>query len=240
MITPTAPDPSFLFHTCPDQGPSSPLPPTMRHPPRVRPPVWGVAQPVGCRDYLSKAASDGGSVLDLSLRHQGDKGSESSPVERAGIALDSGGKQRSLIKALKAFSLALILLSCSVALSIRSLSFLTRKISLSICLVRSSISRTGRQLSIDNNCRHRGGDAGDSPLLGEGDGVPEEGEVVIGGKESDQTEHAATQRLGEAKAIQAGPGTREVFRFWPGFRRGRRVGCRGGIGHKRRASTNLL
>ena len=66
------------------------------------------------------------------LRPQGEEGLESGAVEGAGIELDSGGKQRSLIKALKAFSLALIVLSRSVSFSIRSLSFFTCKISFSI------------------------------------------------------------------------------------------------------------
>jgi hypothetical protein len=110
---------------------------------------------------------------------------------------------------------SLSLLTRKISFSISALSFLTRKISFSICLVRSSlclirssISRTGRQLSIESNERHRGSDAGDSPLLGDGDGVTEEGEVVIGGEEGNQTQHRTAQRLCDAETIQTRPGTR--------------------------------
>jgi hypothetical protein len=155
---------------------------------------------------------------------------ESCAVDWAGVELDSGGKQRSLIKALKAFSLALICLSRSVSFSIRSLSLLTRKISFSIrsvsfltrkisfsirfvlsslCLVRASISRTGRQLSIDKKERHRGSDAGDSPLLGELECAAGEGDVVIGGEKGNQGKNHPTERLGDPEAIQARPWTYE-------------------------------
>ncbi len=110
--------------------------------------------------------------------------------------------------ALSLLSLAFSRLICSVSFLIRSLSLLTRKISFSICLVRSSISRTGRQLSIESNERHRGSDAGDSPRLEDGDGVAEEGEVVIGGEEGNQSQHRTAQRLSDAETIQTGPGTR--------------------------------
>jgi hypothetical protein len=93
------------------------------------------------------------------------------------------------MEALKAFSLALICLSRSVSFSIRSLSLLTSKISFLICsdsrlkaFVLASMSRTGRQFSIDKNNRHRGSDEGNSPLLGELEGAAGEGDVVIGGE----------------------------------------------------------
>jgi hypothetical protein len=51
-------------------------------------------------------------------------------------------------------------------------------ISINFALIRRSWSGSRRQLSIENSCRHRGGDAGDTPLLRElhdavavGDGV---------------------------------------------------------------------
>ena len=145
--------------------------------------------------------------------------------------MDSGGKQCCLIKALKALSLAFSRLSCSVSLSICfvlasicSLSLLTRKISLSIsfircsaslsfcfercliCSISSSISRTGRQLRVDKNCRHRGSDEGDAPLLLEADAAAEGGDVVIGGKESDQADAQTATGLDGTELIQAGPG----------------------------------
>jgi hypothetical protein len=57
-------------------------------------------------------------------------------------------------------------------------------------------------LSIDNNDRHRGSDEGDAPLLGDGDVAPGEGDVVIGGEQSDQADGKAADRLGGTKAIQ--------------------------------------
>jgi hypothetical protein len=147
---------------------------------------------------------------------------ESGSVGVGGIELDSGGKQSSLMEALKAFSLALICLSRSVSFSIRSLSLLTSKISFLICslsllicsdsrlkaFVLASMSRTGRQFSIDKNNRHRGSDEGNSPLLGELEGAAGEGDVVIGGKKRDQAKGETTEGLGEAEAIEGKPGAR--------------------------------
>ncbi|MFZ9754200.1 MAG: hypothetical protein ACO3B3_11700 [Cyanobium sp.] len=125
-----------------------------------------------------------------------------------------------MIKALKAFCLALSRLSCSVSLLICSLSFLTRKISLSSCFIRHSCcslrcSKSGsrRQFSnccaeafgYDKNCRHRGSDASDSPLLLEVDGAADDGDVVIGGEQGDQAENKATDGLGEAETVEAEP-----------------------------------
>jgi hypothetical protein len=61
-------------------------------------------------------------------------------------------------------------------------------------------------LSVDKNCRHRDSDARDAPLLGEGDGVAGNGEVVIGAEQGNQTEDQAAEGLEDAQAIQAGPG----------------------------------
>jgi hypothetical protein len=63
-------------------------------------------------------------------------------------------------------------------------------------------------LSIDKNDRHRGKDAGDAPLLVDGEAVAGEGEVVIGGKEGDQTQHQAARGLEGGQAIQPRPGAR--------------------------------
>jgi hypothetical protein len=60
-------------------------------------------------------------------------------------------------------------------------------------------------LSIDKNDRHRGSDEGDAPLLGDGDVAPGEGEVVIGGEESDQAKGKAAEGLGEPEAVEAKP-----------------------------------
>jgi hypothetical protein len=60
-------------------------------------------------------------------------------------------------------------------------------------------------LSIDNNCRQRGSDEKDSPLLLEPDGSAEGGDVVIGGKEGDQAEGDAAEQLEHTKAIKAQP-----------------------------------
>jgi hypothetical protein len=54
----------------------------------------------------------------------------------------------------------------------------------------------------DNHCRHRGSDEGDAPLLVELEGAPAEGDVVIGGKKSDQAEGEATDGLRQPQAIE--------------------------------------
>jgi len=60
-------------------------------------------------------------------------------------------------------------------------------------------------LSIDNNCRQRGSDENDSPLLLERDAAAEDGDVVIGGKKGDQAEGKAAEHLQDAEAIEAQP-----------------------------------
>jgi hypothetical protein len=104
-----------------------------------------------------------------------------------------------LIKALKVLSLAFSRLSCAVSLSI----CLERCL---ICSISSSISRTGRQLRVDNHCRHRGSDEGDAPLLLEADVVTGDGDVVIGGIQGDQAEDQTAASLDGTEVIQAGPG----------------------------------
>jgi len=168
-------------------------------------------------------------ILQRPLRHQVEEGPQSLSVGFGGFELDSGGKQCCLIKALKALSLAFSRLSCSVSFLICSLSLLTRKISLSIsfircsaslsfclercliCSISISISRTGRQLRVDKNCRHRDNDEGDAPLLLEADTAAEGGDVVIGGKESDQAKDHSPAGLDGTEVIQAGPG---AFCYW--------------------------
>ncbi len=118
---------------------------------------------------------------------------------------------KALPLAFSAFSLAFSRLSCSVSLSI---SFIRCSASLSFCLERclicsisSSISRTGRQLRVDKNDRHRGSDEGDAPLLLEADAAAEGGDVVIGGKECDQAKDHPPAGLDGTEVIQAGPGS---------------------------------
>jgi len=60
-------------------------------------------------------------------------------------------------------------------------------------------------LSIDKNNRHRGSDEGDAPLLLEVEGAAVEGDVVIGGEESDQAKCDAAKGLGEPEAVEAKP-----------------------------------
>jgi hypothetical protein len=143
-------------------------------------------------------------------RHQGKEGPQSISIGCGGFELDSGGKQCCLIKALKALSLEFSRLSCSISLSI---SFIRCSASLSlrcerclICSISSSIPRTGRQLRVDKNCRHRGSDEGDAPLLLEADVVAGEGDVVIGGKECDQAKNHSPAGLDGTEVIEAGPG----------------------------------
>jgi hypothetical protein len=61
-------------------------------------------------------------------------------------------------------------------------------------------------LSIDNNCRQRGSDETDSPLLLEWEGAAGEGDVVIGREQGDQAQHEAARGLEDAKAVEAWPG----------------------------------
>jgi hypothetical protein len=56
-----------------------------------------------------------------------------------------------------------------------------------------------------NNCRQRGKDERDAPLLLELEGVADEGDVVIGGEQGDQAEHEAAEHLEHTQAIQAQP-----------------------------------
>jgi hypothetical protein len=104
-----------------------------------------------------------------------------------------------LIKTLKALCLAFSCLSLAFSRLSCSVSFL-------ICSISSSIPRTGRQLRVDNHCRHRGSDEGDAPLLLEADVVAGEGDVVIGGKQGDQAEKQTAAGLDGTEVIQAGPG----------------------------------
>ena len=131
---------------------------------------------------------------------------------------------KALPLAFSCLSLAFSRLSCSVSFSICSVSFsicfvlssicfILCSASLSFCLERclicsisSSISRTGRQLRVDKNCRHRGSDEGDTPLLLEGDAAAEGVDVVIGGKECDQAKDHSPAGLDGTEVIQAWPG----------------------------------
>jgi hypothetical protein len=149
-------------------------------------------------------------IFQRPLRHQVEEGSQSGSVGFGRVELYSGGKQCCLIKTLKALSLAFSRLSCSVSLSI---CFIRCSASLSFCLERclicsisSSIPRTGRQLRIDNHCRHRGSDEGDAPLLLEADTAAEGGDVVIRGKECDQAKDHSPTGLDGTEVIQTGPG----------------------------------
>ncbi len=87
----------------------------------------------------------------------------------------------------------------------------------------------------DKSCRYRGSDEGDDALLlGDGEDAPGEGEVVIGGKESDQAQGKAAEGLGETEAIETGPGAgsyKEFWRRWGFFAGGWRPGGAGGGGH---------
>jgi hypothetical protein len=70
-------------------------------------------------------------------------------------------------------------------------------------------------LSIDKNDRHRDSDEGDTPLLGDGDVAPGDGEVVIGGEEGDQSKSKATVGLGEAEPVESEPAKTETVRARP-------------------------
>ena len=151
-------------------------------------------------------AESGVRILHRRLSQERQEEPESGSIGGSGVELDSSGKQCCLIKALKALCLAFSRLSCSVSLSIcfirctASLSFCLERCL--ICSISSSIPRTGRQLSIDNHCRHRGSDEGDAPLLLEADAVAEGRDVVIGGEQGDQAKDDTADGLGETQAIE--------------------------------------
>jgi hypothetical protein len=167
---------------------------------------------MGCSATV--CASVGGNLA----ADQGEEGPQSGLVGGGGVELDSGGKHSRCMEAFKAFSLALSVLSCAFsALS---------------CAISISISRTGRQFSIDKNCRHRGSDEKDSPLLLELDACAGEGDVVIGGEQGNQAEQQATDGLEPAEPIEAEPGSLGVPRFWRRRRwlAGRLLGSGHGLG----------
>jgi hypothetical protein len=58
-------------------------------------------------------------------------------------------------------------------------------------------------LSIDKNNRQRGNDAPDAPLLVEGEPVGAEVDVVIGGIQSNQANHQATQELNPGGTVES-------------------------------------
>jgi hypothetical protein len=74
--------------------------------------------------------------------------------------------------------------------------------------MRVSKSGSRRQFSIDKNCRQRGKDANDPPLLLEGEAAAEELDVVIRREQRDQGESQSTKGLEDAEAIESWPGQR--------------------------------
>jgi hypothetical protein len=86
----------------------------------------------------------------------------------------------------------------------------SRAFSLLSCFIRCSTPGSRRQLSVDKNERHRGNDEPDAPLLRELEGgAGGEGDVVIGGEQSDQGDHEAGESLDPALAIEAAAVGRE-------------------------------
>ncbi|MGA1304725.1 MAG: hypothetical protein ACO3ZD_11850 [Cyanobium sp.] len=57
-------------------------------------------------------------------------------------------------------------------------------------------------MSIDKNQRQRGSDEPDAPLLLEGDGAANGGDVVIGGEERNQGDHGAGGGFQQTLAIE--------------------------------------
>jgi hypothetical protein len=137
---------------------------------------------------------------------------------------ESGERNKASSLELSSFSRLVSRLSCSVSFSIRSLSLLTRKISFSIrslsflkACMRVSKSGSRCQLSVaprwravwhnsDKNCRQRGNDENDAPLLLEGDGGAGECDVVIGREQGDKAEGQSADGLGEAEPVETETG----------------------------------
>ncbi len=61
--------------------------------------------------------------------------------------------------------------------------------------------------ALDKNCRQRGSDERDPPLLLERDAAADDGDVVIGGNESDQAEGDTAEHLEYTETIKAQPAT---------------------------------
>jgi len=128
-----------------------------------------------------------------------------------------GGLAFSLLSCSVSFSICFVLSSiCSICFSILSFFCPSRKIAISVSLVRCSISRTGRQLIVDKNDRHRGSDAGDSPLLLDWEAAAGEGDVAIGRKQGDQANDQAANGLGQTEPVKtetvtAGPGALQLW-----------------------------
>jgi len=99
-------------------------------------------------------------------------------------------------------SLAFSFFSCSVSFLICSVSLLICSDSCLSSLVRCSISRTGRQFSIDKKDRKGDSDASDAPLLLEGDDPARECDVVIGGEQRDEADDNPGQDLNDALAVE--------------------------------------
>ena len=77
-------------------------------------------------------------------------------------------------------------------------------------------------------------------MMVDGDVAPGEGEVVIGGKQGNQAEGEAADRLGETEAIEAGPKRGCCWQFWRNRRllaAGWRPAGAGGRGHGAGAET---
>ncbi|MCX5949864.1 MAG: hypothetical protein NT158_01470 [Cyanobacteria bacterium] len=74
-------------------------------------------------------------------------------------------------------------------------------------------------MSIDNNCRHRGNDERDSPLLLEGDAATGEGDVVIGRKQGNQADDEAADGLSQTEGVEAEPVKAKRINDGPGARR---------------------
>ena len=91
----------------------------------------------------------------------------------------------------------------------------SRAFSLLSCAISFSMSGLRRQLSVDKNERHRGSDAPDAPLLREREGAGGEGDVVIGGEQSDQGDHNSADGLDPALAIKNADGWGE-WALWGG------------------------
>jgi len=77
-----------------------------------------------------------------------------------------------------------------------------------------STSGSRRQLSIDKNNRQRGNDAPDAPLLLKLDSGWAEVDVVIGGIQSNQANHQATQELNPGGTVESEETELSIQQVW--------------------------
>jgi hypothetical protein len=116
---------------------------------------------------------------------------ERAAIDGGGVELEGNPASIKSISECIHLSNALSLFSCSI--------------SLSSCFSRISLAGSRRQLSIRNNERKGDNDEPDAPLLLDRELAVGEGDVVIGGEESDQTNDTSKGDFDKSFSIKTKP-----------------------------------